>query len=363
MALPADRLEELVGMANRVFRRGGGDMGSEYPLVFDPCAVEGMRVILEDDRVVSHVGVCVRDAVLLGVPLRLASIGAVSTDPDYRGRGFASALMEDTIERAREWGVHLMLISGDRALYRRIGGYRPGGFVDLEIAEAELPQGYALERAGEADIPDLAALYQREPVRFVRSAEDWRKLLAAGMLMNAPGECWLVRDAEDVLGYAVVQRPRSHSGGDSLPFAREYAGSREAVWAGLRALAREYGSSSIRVTIMPQDPDLLGRARRSESLIHTTGFSGTVKIVNVAALVERLKPLWAERIGQEAFNALELQADLESLTFVEEGKQIRLEGPAVAVALFGPEIGKEDEATTIPGIQPLPFFLYGYNYV
>src|SRR6478672_3282938 len=104
MGLPEGRMEELVSLANRVFRSSGGDMGQEYPLVFDPTAPEGMRVIAEDGKLVSHVGICIRDASLLGTPLRIASIGAVCTDPAYRGRQFASSLMEDAIALARKQG-------------------------------------------------------------------------------------------------------------------------------------------------------------------------------------------------------------------------------------------------------------------
>lgn len=359
--LPPDRLDELVSLTNRVFRSQQGDMGREYPLVFDPDRTEGMRVILEDDKVVSHVGVCVRDAFILGIPLRVASIGAVCTDPEYRGRGFADQLMNDAVDRAREWGAHLMLISGDRGLYRRQGACRPGRYDSLEISEAELPPGLAFDQAGETEIPELASLYQREPVRFQRSYEDWMRLLAAGMLMNRAADCWLVRDTEETLAYVAVQRPDSHSTGDNLPNVQEYAGSREAVWSALKALAGKYGSSSIRVTLMPEDRDLLYRARRETALIREHGFPGTLRLLDVAEVVDRMRPLWRERLGQAAMDALELQADRDSLSYVSSGDRVRLEGPEVACALFGPEQG--GESTGLPEIPTLPLLWYGYNYV
>ena len=63
-------LGELVGLANRIFRAGrAGDMGAEYPLVFEGQNVENLRVARLGDRLVSHVGICVRDATLLGARL------------------------------------------------------------------------------------------------------------------------------------------------------------------------------------------------------------------------------------------------------------------------------------------------------
>jgi GNAT superfamily N-acetyltransferase len=362
--VPADRLEELVALANRVFRSGGGDMGREYPLVFDPNALEGMRVIVEDEKVVSHVGLCVRDALLLGIPLRVASIGAVCTAPDYRKRNFAGSLVEDAIARAREWGAHVMLISGDRALYRRMGGTRIGRYAHIEVPVAPLPSGLALERASLSDIPDLAMLYSFEPIRFIRPYDDWRRLLEAEMLMNAPADCWLVRDAEQVLAYIAAQRPPSHSSGESRPNVREYAGSREAVWSALGALAEQYGSSSARVHLMPEDRDFLGRARRSGVPLHTSSFTGTVRLLDVQAVIERVVPLWRERYSSEAVNSLNLEADLEGFSFTDEnGERVRLDGPDATGALFGPEQREGESGRTLPGIEPLPFFWYGYNYV
>src|SRR6266542_3139602 len=92
-----DELFELVDLMNRVFRGGRpGDMGEEYPLVFEAENSEHLRVArAEGGKLVSHVGICIRDSSLLGAPVRVASIGAVGTDPEHRGKGLASALMAD----------------------------------------------------------------------------------------------------------------------------------------------------------------------------------------------------------------------------------------------------------------------------
>jgi predicted N-acetyltransferase YhbS len=362
MAQPADRIDELVDLTNRVFRSNGGDMGREYPLVFDPGNPEGMRVVLEEGKIVSHVGVCIRDAALLGVPLRVASIGAVCTDPNFRGRGFAGSLMEDAIAYARSKDAHVMLISGDRSLYRRLGGLRAGTFHFTEAAHEELPQGLALDEAGEDDIPDLAALYSREPVRFVRPAEDWKRLLEAGMLMNRAATCWLVRDSERALAYVAVQTPTSRSSGDDRPNVMEYAGSREAAWTGMKALAGRYGSASVRISLMPDDLDLLGRANREGLPVHQSGFHGTVRLLNVAETLDRVKTLWIERAGQSTVDALEWEADAEGLSYASDEGRVRLEGAEATAAIFGPERSQENPPA-IPGMEPLPLFWYGYNYV
>src|SRR5438128_4030026 len=99
----ACRLEErdaLLALVNRVFNEGG-DMGAAFPLLFGPDNIEGLRVVPGDQGPVAHAGVCIRPAVILGARLKVASIGAVCTDPGHRGRGLASALMADARRSAR----------------------------------------------------------------------------------------------------------------------------------------------------------------------------------------------------------------------------------------------------------------------
>src|SRR5437588_11057815 len=91
-----EELVELLELANRVFRRGApGDMGEEYPLVFEAPNVENLRVARHGESLVGHVGLCIRDAAILGARLRVASVGAVATDPEHRGHGIASRQMAD----------------------------------------------------------------------------------------------------------------------------------------------------------------------------------------------------------------------------------------------------------------------------
>src|SRR4051812_19861819 len=103
-----DELPDLVKLANRVFRSGDrGDMQAEYPLVFSQDNLEQMRIVPGEQGPIAHVGVCLRDASILGARVRVASIGAVGTDPGHRGRGLASALMEDARRHARDAGASL----------------------------------------------------------------------------------------------------------------------------------------------------------------------------------------------------------------------------------------------------------------
>src|SRR5205814_2302767 len=179
-----EELPELGELTNRIFRgQRAGDMAAEYPLLFNERNCSQLRVARAGGRLVGHVGISIRDTLILGAAIRVASIGAVGTDPECRGQGIASDLMADAAAHARENGASLMLISGGRGLYHRLGYVEVGRFVIYRAPAGRLPQGFEIRSRDPADLDTLISLHQREPVRFIRPREDWTALLDAGMLM------------------------------------------------------------------------------------------------------------------------------------------------------------------------------------
>ena len=208
-----EELPAVTALVNRVFRRES-DMPTEYPLMFAPENRDGLRIAVHHGVPAAHVGVCIRDALILGASVRVAGIGAVCTDPAHRGQGLASRLMEDARQYARAQGATLLLISGGRGLYHRLGYVTVGRFDRYAWTPAELQAARdpAIEVTGyrDDDLSEVVALHQREPIRFRRSASDWQKLLAARMLMNSPAELWLVRQRSETVAYlsgSVVAAP------------------------------------------------------------------------------------------------------------------------------------------------------------
>jgi len=201
-----EELPELVRLANEVFRPRGGNMQAEYPLVFQPENCPNLRVVDVDGRLVSHVGLSIRDAFIDGVSLRVASVGAVCTAEDQRGQGFASALMADAAEYSRAQGAQLMLISGGRGLYHRLGYVTVGEFrrvvVQADDARStEGADGVTVSPFQPADMDAVMAIHRNERVRFVRPAADWERLLQAGMLMNRVATLLVARQDGEPVAY------------------------------------------------------------------------------------------------------------------------------------------------------------------
>lgn len=142
---------------------------------------------LEDGRPISCVQLFARQIRLRGEVVRLAGIGSVATDPERRGSGLASQLIERQHERMRERGMILGLLFSDSDLYRKLG------WVRIPIRELgvyapanppALPEGVAIRPFAPADLARVRALYDSYSGDVdgstVRDASYWRaQLLSA----------------------------------------------------------------------------------------------------------------------------------------------------------------------------------------
>jgi GNAT superfamily N-acetyltransferase len=373
----ACRMEErgaLLALVNRVFDNMG-DMGAAFPLLFGPDNLEGLRIVPAEQGPVAHVGVCIRPAVILGARLKVASIGAVCTDPAHRGRGLATALMADARSYAREQGASLMLISGGRGLYRRLGFGDAGRFDRYQLQVSQM-HGLAspvveVTEYQEEDLPAIAALQQAEPVRFYRSASDWRRLLQAEVLMCDASDLLTIRQEGRLVAYVGVQRP---SAGDSWTRGNvrigELAGSRSGIAAALPALLDRYEVPVVNMWVQRTDVEMAVQARSRGWSAQPQSFPGTVGVVDPPTLMEALKPLLVERGAESA--GLNVTASEDGATFALGTEQLKLQAPGpLAALLFGGETAPAgielppDGALghLLEALLPLPLLLPGYNYV
>jgi predicted N-acetyltransferase YhbS len=361
-------LGDLVELANRVFRvRRPGDMGEEYPLVFEPQNLENLRVARSDGRIVAHVGLCIRDAAILGAQLRVASIGAVATDPEHRGHGIASRLMADAKAHAVSQGASLMLISGLRGLYHRLGYVEVGDFRCFSIPAGSPDPALAVDPLEDADLPAVVRLHQQEAVRFFRPLDDWHKLLAAGYLMNHPAELLVIREAGRVVAFAGVQRPESPAPGSPL-MVKEIAGSRAALARALPGIPARDGAAAVEVVTSGSDDAWNGLAAENGWAGSPTAFPGTLGIIDVPRFLGAIAPLLEERCGDE----LRITTSGDGARLTAGGQSAVLENAALLTALvFGGETAEARSVPELPAglaevvgcVFPLPLLWYGYNYV
>jgi len=300
----------LFALVDGVFRAGGGSMAHDYPRLLTEPNRFNLRVIVENDRVVSHAGIVIRGASMEGMHIRVALMGAVATHPDSRGRGYAGACVRSAMERAVECGADVMWISGGRSLYKRAGAREVGSDLEYVVAAEHLRRftrpGIELRKLTRDDILDAAELYSHEAVRFVRPLEDWRAALRTGFAFDGPSSFLGAWDAGRLAAYIVAREP----GSDGESLVVEYAGARGVLLGALAEALERTGATSLRLHVGQHDRTLSSRLRAGGIVGKTVPTAGTALILRFDSLMGRFRERFLERAGEAAAS---------QLSFAEEG--------------------------------------------
>lgn len=368
-SLHPDEFESLSELVHTVFRPGLVD---EYPHFYTPAHAGEMRVVVVDGRVVSHIGALRRNASIFGCTVRASSLGGVATYEEHRGNGYATALFEDTMRVCREDGVDFMLVSGYRKMYHRYGcryvgrdwnftlnADRAGDFDDA---------GVELVAACPDDVPAMASVYREEHVRWMRPPSDYAYAFN-GFVMNRPALVFKVCEAGLTRGYMIVQQP--HEGDGSIP-VQEAAGDRRCLTGALGKLVRTLGIQSLGLHVMGCD-------RWFQDCLQARGItgapansSGTVTLINFVQFMERMRPYFAEVVGESAAQSLVFRQKGDEMIFSYGGDRVVAPDQGAAVQLiFGTLDGAEDALLESGGragevlaeVFPIPALWYGVNYL
>ncbi len=368
-AVRAGEMEALRRLTDIVFRPL---MPEQYPQLFNLDNCENLRVCFDGDRCVSHVGMVQRHASILGCPIKVCCIGAVATDPEYRGLGLASACFHDAVDKAHADGVDVMLVSGGRGLYTTNGCQHAGLHYRVNIdsgSEGDLHHGITVEEATTQDMELIRECYRTEPVRFTRPLADYRFFDQSGWAMNSPAKFLAIKSAagREFLGYVVIRNPRP----DTAASLAEFGGDRDAVQAALVHCIQHYKLKAINFQVQDTDAAMLARCRESGWEMKPCAASGTIKIINMQQLMNKLTPLFSERAEPDVVAALECSISGNDCVFRLGADSVTINRDDTVRLIFGDhEVGHSvldgnsgPTASLLRQLLPVPALWYGINYV
>ena len=115
-ALYPEELEAWLDHVTHVFSGGRQYFSNHW--YNDPWRdVEGIRVAVDDGKIVSTVRVFIRQMYFHGEPVSVGGIGEVSTRPEYRKRGLATQLLKDSIQFMEDRQIALSMLHGSQRIY------------------------------------------------------------------------------------------------------------------------------------------------------------------------------------------------------------------------------------------------------
>lgn len=367
---PAE-LAGVVRLATSIFRREGDiDMGAAFPTFFNEQNLPNLRIMLESGRPVAMAGCVLRHLSLSGTKLPVALVGTVCALEEYRGQGIAGRIVEDVVAHAVAQGAAAILVSGGRGLYRRMGCADAGLWRVVRVNNSQaLPRlACSVGEWTSNDIPQMAALYQAEPVRFERDAEEMRTLLEARSLYARTARVWVCQVGEKLAAYACTTGPDTGSEEHVLKIL-EIAGSRHALLASLPALlaASHAESAEIETAASDLEMEILANAWDLPSV--DRGFHGTVKIVDRPRFFSAIEGHIALRLNRAERAALVIDCG-STVVFRYQGEEISITDDSDLAALV---FGSIAHASPTPGgrrlmkilarLFPMPLPGYGLNYI
>lgn len=389
-------LEKLQALFSHVFRESPERPPNHYVASWVDDVLGGRHplggpddvALVEDERrglVVAASAVLSQSFEIEGLRVPVGRPEPVASHPDYRNRGLVRGTFELFHARSAARGQLVQAITGIPYYYRQfgyeyaldLGGGRTVPFAAIPSLKEGEKEPYTLRDATLADIPLLAALYERERARAAISTpidETFWRWLVAGQ-RDESGEGWrpqvIVAEGGLGVGYVLLRRLRY---GDTLGLnglAVEAGASLAAVLPSvLRALRDRAPELPAWISEGEQKPPanlrfMMGRAHPTydllgEALTSRVGppYAWYIRVPDVPALVRHIGPVLERRLSESAM--ANYSGELK-LTFYRDGLRLALDGGRLTAAEpwrtqpWGPEADG--------GLPPLVFLqlLFGHR--
>lgn len=310
--------------------------------------IVSLDMVLEDGRSISHVGMKEREVIIYGCRTKIGCIGGVATVAEYREKGLATRLMKRSIQRLNDDQGDVMLVSGDRGLYRRQGCVGAAPTYRLRVTRSDV------ERFDDSDVQlvpykkenllDVVNIYQKEPVRFHRTLEDFRVSLER----HTPAPFWtkteilMLQDDGGFPGYVIVQGPRDEKRGKGHVWAiAEYAGIRKTTADSIKPLIARYSMEELLFFVPGHDVELLHTLKQRGVQGEKGNLRGhTFRIVNLPRLMDRFAPYIEERVGRDRATSLRFAQEGDKFSITYKQEHLELDGRSLVALIFG----RHDEA-------------------
>ncbi|MBN1461835.1 MAG: GNAT family N-acetyltransferase [Armatimonadetes bacterium] len=366
-AVQKSEVPQLTEMLGRIFRLDRRYLYEEMAREVGRATSRRNALVLEaDGKIVSHIRTAYSHVSIYGCTFKIASIGCVATEDAYRGREYASRVLDASLRQMRRAGAKVLIVSGSRGLYQRAHCV-PAGRLCEAVLRPDFGERRATLSVSKVDAREwatLAPLQQAESVRFAREL---------GFLEQRPfwwdceyPEVWLVAQHGRPVAYLALLPGWPRDSARQKRVTWEYGGSRAAIVEALPSVFEEGGLEEIRLSALGHDLELQYLlAERGVELTETT-LHDTHRLIDLPGLIRRLRPYLRERLTR---------AELRGLCFDQQGERCAISrgdqrvemslSQAAPLVLGGPgaPVLTGTLADILGRVLPIPFPTPGYNYL
>ena len=310
--------EEVLKLINQVFRVNRGyepTMEKEFPLLLAEGNIENMRIIEDGGKPVSCVNFVKRNIMINGAEISAASIGAVCTDEEYRGNGYSSLILDDVEDKLYEDGVDLALVSGTRALYQRRGYTLTKNFIKYKVYPDEKALSFKVEEFKENDLLEIARVYNMSSTRYVRTMEDFKKLIKSGLFPwgNISYKSYVIKEKNLTVGYVFIKIQGYTD--KEIGIVVEAGGKSCYIKEALKHIGYINDLDFIEYNIHINDRINFIKDAEEKGLDYQ---AGSVKIINFESFMEKLRPYFLQLMESEFINEIQFNTIKGKIEKIDE---------------------------------------------
>ncbi|EQF25029.1 acetyltransferase domain protein [Clostridioides difficile CD160] len=305
-----DKVIELINYVFRVSRNHKPTMMEEFPILLNKNNVENMIVISEDNKIVSDVNYLIQDVSIQGNNLKVAAIGGVCTHPDYEKKGYSSKILDKVEEKMFYDGVDVVIISGTRTLYSRRNCSLVKSFYKYTIKPENVKIPYEIVEFDETnfekddDLNKMVALYNQNSTRFIRTKDEFKKLLHAATIAWGPIDYKkvFIKENNNVIGYLIIRTIKKEN--SIVGEVAEIGLNSVNVENVLKYVTNKFGLEYLDYKVHVRN--LKDQLQGSE--IKTLDYQqGTMKIINFVKLCDNLRSYFNQYVDSEILKYMEFK--------------------------------------------------------
>ncbi|UDN56811.1 GNAT family N-acetyltransferase [Clostridioides sp. ES-S-0010-02] len=308
-----EEFDKVTGLINYVFRISRNykpTMVEEFPLLLNKDNIENMIIISENEKVVSDVNYLVQDVSIQGNKLKVAAIGGVCTHPDYEKKGYSSKILDKAEEKMFSDGVDVLIISGTRSLYSRRNCSVVKSFYKYTIKPENIEIPYEIVEFDEtnfekdADLDKMIELYNQNSTRFIRTRDEFKKLLHAATIAWGPIDYKkvFIKENSNIIGYLIIRTIKKE--GSIIGEVVEIGVNNINVENILKYVTNKFGLEYLDYKVHVRNlKDQLG-CNELKSLDYQ---QGTIKIINYSKLCDNLKGYFDQYVDSELLEHIEFK--------------------------------------------------------
>ncbi|UDN63599.1 GNAT family N-acetyltransferase [Clostridioides sp. ES-W-0016-02] len=308
-----EEFDKVTGLINYVFRISRNykpTMVEEFPLLLNKDNIENMIIISENEKVVSDVNYLVQDVSIQGNKLKVAAIGGVCTHPDYEKKGYSSKILDKAEEKMFSDGVDVLIISGTRSLYSRRNCSVVKSFYKYTIKPENIEIPYEIVEFDEtnfekdADLDKMIELYNQNSTRFIRTRDEFKKLLHAATIAWGPIDYKkvFIKENSNIIGYLIIRTIKKE--GSIIGEVVEIGVNNINVENVLKYVTNKFGLEYLDYKVHVRNLKDQLECNELKSLDYQ---QGTIKIINYSKLCDNLKGYFNQYVDSELLEHIEFK--------------------------------------------------------